>query len=128
MSAAKFPLRTKILVGVLAVIVVMWGVSWVQAKSLEKELEPFIGEHEKTAVVVGEESVAVITVAKRYVLFGDTTGKIEVFVRPVDDPEHIGGVEFNYVRENGSWQLTDSGSCASESCHRRGVKAFKARD
>ena len=138
---------TKFLLAVLVFLGFLWTVSYTQTKGLEKELS-YVAE-EKIREFVGadegdtlEVAVPVITVSKRFVLFGKTTAKVAVYMRPLEpeeseddhtSPEYgdhqnygdISGIEFLLDRENGDWIDTESGQCSSEQCQLEGKKAFK---
>lgn len=139
--------RTKVLLAILVLLGFLWAVSYAQTRSLEKELSyvaedkirEFVGADEGETL---EVAVPVITVSKRFVLFGKTTAKVAVYMRllePEDSEddhassEHgghhhhgdISGIEFLLDRENGVWIDTESGQCSSEQCQLEGKKAFK---
>ena len=83
-------LRIKILLALLAILGTLWTVSYVQLRALENELTQIA--EEKIQEFVGSEegdtfeiAVPIITVTKQYFLFGKTTGKVALYMRPVED-------------------------------------------
>lgn len=73
---------------------------------------------------------ASVVATKAYVLFGDVSGKVSVFLqRIVDGESHIEGFEFFFARdEAGEWTQTESGMCTSEECTQEGLRILRALD
>ncbi|MDK1022480.1 MAG: hypothetical protein QGD90_12695 [Candidatus Hydrogenedentes bacterium] len=73
---------------------------------------------------------ASVVATKTYVLFGDVSGKVSVFLQHnFDDESHMEGFEFFFVRDDaGEWTQTDSGMCTSEECTQEGLRVLRALD
>lgn len=121
------PMRTKALVAVLLVVVAVYAVSAVQASLLRKELSVAAQAHVSQYTEDEYDYVPVFTVSKAYILFGNTQGLVEVFMRPKKDPSdpQIYSVEYYYERRDGKWVFTGSGAGTSDEV--RGQKAFEGR-
>ncbi len=113
------------------------AVNTVNVHSLERDLRRIADD--KIAEFKAEEPEnslaqlrigASVVATKAYVLFGDVTGKVSVYVqRNVEDVSHTEGFEFFFVRDDaGEWTQTDSGMCASEECTQEGLRILKALD
>lgn len=138
--------RPKVLAALLAVLGILWAVSYFQIRDLKNELT-YIAEEKIREYAGAEEgktlevAVPVITVSKQFILFGKTTGKIAMYMRPAgesgleEEPEHsqvrehrhiggISGIEFFLEKEGGEWLDRESGQCSSQQCQLEGKKAF----
>jgi hypothetical protein len=76
------------------------------------------------------ESVTVVTATRTYLLFGETIGKVDLFIKTALPGDNIqySGVEIGFKRQGESWIETDSGSCSSEECILKARKAFGDRE
>ena len=128
MRLSAIPLRTKLLLGALAGVLSLWLVTAVQARTLERQMKPFAAQHLAENRLENAESTATVTVGQKFLLFGDTEAKVEVFVRPkpFGTQDRITGIEYHYELGDGGWRLTDSSACTAESCQIRGARAFKS--
>ena len=140
--------RLKVLAALLTFLGILWTMSYFQIRDLKNELthiaEAKIREYAGPEEGHGlEVAVPVITVAKQFILFGKTTGKISMYMRPSaksemeEEPEHleghrhqhfgdISGIEFILEREGSEWVDRESGQCSSKQCQVAGKKAFNA--
>ena len=82
--------RPKVLTVFLVVLGILWGVSYFQIRDLKEELtqiaedkiREYAGQEEGDTL---EVAVPVVTVSKQFILFGKTTGKIAMYMRPIGD-------------------------------------------
>ena len=121
----------------LALSLAALAVNTVQVHGLENELQRIADT--KIAEFKAEEPEdslaqlnlgASVVATKAYVLFGDVSGKVSVFLqRIVDGEPQIEGFEFFFTRdEAGGWSQTESGMCTSEECTREGLRILRALD
>ncbi len=140
--------RARILLGVLVALGALWVVSCLQIRALkieltevaEEKIQEFLGAEAGETV---EMAVPVVTVSKKFLLFGKTTGKVSLYMRPVGgtDTEEGGveaanssghghqhgalsGINFFLEKNAGNWADRESGRCSSEECQIEGKEAF----
>lgn len=121
--------RTKILFGLLVLIVAGWGATHMRNRALAAELEEVAADklaELSEAVPMNAEMASVVTPAQEYVLFGEARGKIAIYTRGPGDSE-ISGVEYFLVREGGDWRVTESSHCADEQCQTEGRRVLDRR-
>jgi len=125
-STAALGLRTKVLLGILASVAGLGGVSWIQQTALEAETTPLITKHVGENSTPGVEVASEVIVTRDALLFGTPRAKVEIFVREKNSGEEarITGIEYNYVLEDGKWRYVDSGGCSDTECIVRGNRAF----
>lgn len=151
MSSVLISRRAKILGAAATSLGILWAFSFAETKNLEDELVGF--GVQKAKEIIGSEleyeaAVPIVTVSRRYILFGEPTAKVALYIRPEggregeeegkehsDEPDHeehghkhfgnISGIEYFLTKENGRWVERESGSCSSEQCQLQGNKAFK---
>lgn len=113
--------RTASLLAILAMVSLAWAFDAYQNRVLAKELDPFAAKHVEEFKDANTQVASLITVSRKYVLFGEPLAKVEVFVKANTDTEEDGvrGIEYEYRRENGNWTMVESGSCTSEECQLR---------
>ena len=127
---SELPLRTKILLSALFLSLGVGAYSQAKIWTLEGELHDHASAHVAENLSIRHEIATQTTVAIPYIVFGAPVAKIEVYIRD-DGATHgaaIQAIEYNYVKDETGWRLTDSGSCHDESCQMRGAKAFAAND
>ena len=118
----------------LALSLGVLAVNTVQVHGLERELQTIADA--KIAEFKAEEPGdspaqlnlgASVVATKAYILFGDVSGKVSVFLqRIVDGESHMEGFEFFFARdETGEWTQTESGMCTSEECTQEGLRILK---
>jgi len=129
--------RAYLYAALLALSLGALAVNTVQVHGLESELQRIADT--KIAEFKAEEPEdslaqlnlgASVVATKAYVLFGDVSGKVSVFLQRIIDGEpHIEGFEFFFSRdEAGEWIQTESGMCTSEECTREGLRILRALD
>jgi hypothetical protein len=111
--------RLGVLVTVLGGVLVLWGVSYAQARSLERELRLIarVLEYEnqerlEELVTRPVRVTSVVIAAKDYLVFGQAVGKISVYMLVEDSGgnKKYHGVEYHYLKTDKAWTLTDSSS------------------
>lgn len=128
----RMPARTKVLLGLLALMSVTFGVNAAHVYTLENELrviarEKVQEEHDRAdRFGVPIETAYIVTATKEYLIYGDVQGKIEVFVKKEGREDRIVGMDYFMARDQGDWTVLDSSACTDETCQRRGTKAFAA--
>lgn len=128
----RMPARTKVLLGLLGLMCVMFGVNAAHVYALENELrviarEKAQEEHDRAdRFGVPIDTAYIVTATKEYLIYGDVQGKIEVFVKKEGREDRIVGMDYFMARDDGDWTLLDSSACTDEMCQRRGTKAFAA--
>jgi len=124
------PNRTKGLFGLLALLGVTFSVNSAHVFALENELR-VIADAKAVELISGEsraETAALVTATKEYLIYGDVSGKVEVFIKVAGNGDRVTGVDFFFLRDNdGEWRLTDSAMCTDKECQIRGAKAFAAK-
>jgi len=115
-----------VLVGLVGVFLLnTWHVHALETE-LQAKADAKVAEIRRHAANDALETGTNVTVSKSMLIYGDVTGKIEVYTRgehTTDD--RITGYEYFYRRaEDGTWQQTESGRCSSEECRIEGVKAL----
>ena len=129
--------RTYIYVAALALSLGALTVNTLHVHGLERELQQIADakiaefkaeqpENSPAQLKLGASVVA----TKAYVLLGDVSGKVSVFLqRIVDGESHVEGFEFFFARdETGEWTQTESGRCTSEQCTQEGLRILRALD
>ena len=133
-------LRLYILVGLLSTLFLVYGLTQVDQWLLRRELADvavgIVDEFNKSdPLLEGEEPQAetdcTITAARKYLVFGQATGKIsfrfterldanenglvrQVSTDPVNARLSYGSLEYVYVRENGEWRMFESYICPTK--------------
>ncbi len=99
--------------------------------SLEKQLHALGVERAQTLrrdglILVNEDSVAEATAAKRFALFGATSGKVTVYLRSHSEPGHARYrmLVIFYEKSGPDWTLTESAMCSDAECKPLAKKAF----
>jgi len=128
-------IRKAVLVTVLAMLCAVWALAWTDNSRLRESLEQFSRDEvahyqEAFAGFPHTESVTVVTASRTYLLFGETIGKVDLFIKTVLPGDNIqySGVEIGFKRQGEQWVVTDSGSCSSEECILKARKAFGDRE
>jgi len=126
--------RTQILVGLLGLVAAAGAAAKAETLSLERELKEIALNKEVEFKIDGSgkaaktEVVSAVTASRRYLLFGEATGKVSVYVQSGDgDNGALSGVEYFYTRVGGDWVVTESGMCTSEACHVEAQELFDKR-
>ena len=129
--------RAYLYVAALALSLGALAINTVHVHGLERELqeiadakiEEFKAEEPENSPAQFKIGASVVA-TKAYVLFGDVSGKVSVFLqRTVDDESHVEGFEFFFARdEAGQWTQTESGMCTSEECTQEGLRILRALD
>jgi len=108
-----------------------WAFAWVDnarlCASLEQDSQDEVGHYRDPFVNQADaETVTVVTAGRSYVFFGETIGKVDLFVKTTREGSsaRYAGVEIGFKREDGAWVMTDSGSCSGEECILKARKAF----
>ena len=136
-SKVSMKRRAYLYVAALALSLGALAVNTVHVHGLERELEGIADA--KIAEFKAEEPEdllarlkigASVVATKTYVLFGDVSGKVSVFLQHnVDDESHLEGFEFYFTRnEAGEWTQIESGMCTSEECTQEGLRILRALD
>lgn len=125
-SRKPIPLRTKGLFGLLAIITFTYGVNAAHVYTLENELRAIAEtkESELTSGRIDVETAFLVTATKEYLIYGNVSGKVEVYIRSSRSGGRLTGVDYFFTRDNGEWTETESGVCSEEECQIRGEKAF----
>jgi hypothetical protein len=138
LSSATSPKRSRrglVYVALVAVLAVTYAANEVQVNALEGELQ--VVADERIASFRADEPPesadrlrigSTVVVSKKYLIAGDVSGKISVFLEHADEGKHgeIEGFEFHLVRgPDKSWQQTDSGRCTSEQCTQEGLRVLR---
>lgn len=120
------PMRTRVLLGTLAVVAVLALVSTVQSTMLRNELFVHAQELADANRGDGEESAFTVTVARPFVLFGEPIGKVTTFSRPVgaETNEVLMAVDYQFVKQDGKWINTESAMCMHDGCITGAESAF----
>ncbi|MBI4556535.1 MAG: hypothetical protein HY706_03045 [Candidatus Hydrogenedentes bacterium] len=123
--------RTKVLFAVLAIALALRVYTYVQARMFEAELAQFAQERARELQThYSEERVPKVatdvTAYRRYLLFGETKGKVTVFLQVRDHTNRLSyhGIDYFYVRSDDGWHFTDSGTCDSREVQARARAAF----
>jgi len=127
----RLSVRSRILVVVLALLAGIFVAHALRIGALRRELaQHAIGEIEairQDLLSSGTPQAATTTtVANKYLLLGETRGKVSVYVRfgsgeARSSPQVY---EYFYVRRDGEWILTESGRCTGAACQVRARKQF----
>lgn len=137
MSSPKLSRRPRILLLTLGVLSSVWLFNIVETRSLERGLGVVAGAKARELAADARkmvprgtqaDAVARVTVAKDYVLFGETRGKIQVYIRllsPEHPPLFTSYDAFYSLREN-VWIEVESGVCADQEAQTEGYAAFAA--
>ena len=127
----KGQFRKVFLVAVLAMMCALWAFAWVDNYRLRESLalssQDEVAHYQEAFLNQPDtETVTVVTVGRDYVLFGDTVGKVDVFIKttPREGSTRYSGVEIGFKWQGDTWIMTDSGSCSSEECIVKARKAF----
>ena len=72
--------------------------------------------------------LAIVDSEKAFTLFGRGWGVVHTYFRDKGDEDFktFKGIEFFYVRENGTWKMHDSAGCGAFEHHLRAFDAFMA--
>lgn len=129
MAKARFWVLVALLVGITAV----WGVAFAQNWYLEQELaviaEGLEKENETHLSNIVHRPVAtasVVTAAMDHVVYGQPMGKISVYMTHSNEAGQriYQGIEYHYLKEESTWNVTDSGACTAEDCLEAARTAF----
>jgi hypothetical protein len=124
-------LRGGLLLGILLVLVAVKVVSHIQVRLLEDGLQDIADQRlewlrrNEWVNMSGETETAVV-VSKPFIVFGQATGKIEVYFRQeslLGEPRYA-EYDFHLVQRDGSWVETDSGLCHHTECEIRAAAVF----
>lgn len=129
-SARKpMPLRTKALIGLLALMGVTFAVNAAHVQILENELQAIadtksseLARSKRSGQVV--DTASIVTATKEYLVYGQVYGKIEVYLKDERREGSFVGVDYFFSRGDGEWTETESGMCTDAQCQIRGAKAF----
>lgn len=126
-------IRLTALIAIGIGLALFWAATTLQIHALENDLEAIA--QEKIAEFTtgpnplppGAQTVASVSATKKYLFLGQTSGKIEVFIRQAGQDSTITGYEYRLERQDGKWIETDSGACAGGECQLRGQDAFNSK-
>ncbi len=123
------PLRTKALLGMLALLGVTFAVNAAHVQLLENELQVIadtkaseLARSKRSGQIV--DTASVVTATKEYLVYGQVYGKIEVYLKDERRAGRFVGIDFFFSRGDGEWTETESGMCTDAQCQIRGAKAF----
>jgi hypothetical protein len=126
-----WPLRTKLLVGMLTAMTFTFAVNAGHIYLLESELEAIADAKELDqlqhfeSVSSGVETASTVTASKENLVFGDVSGKIEVFVKHAGTGGQLVGFDYFLEQDDtGEWVIHETGTCIDDECQRRGAEAF----
>ena len=126
---SPMPLRTKALLGLLALMGVTFAVNAAHVRLLENELQTIadskasdLARSKRSGQIV--ETASVVTATKEYLVYGQVYGKIEVYLKDEKREGRFVGIDFFFSRGDGEWTETESGMCTDAECQIRGAKAF----
>lgn len=129
--------RAYLYVAALALSLGALAINTVHVHGLERELQKiadakiveFKAEEPENSPAQFKIAASVVA-TKAYVVFGEVSGKVSVFLqRIVDDESHVEGFEFYFARdEAGEWTQTESGMCTSDECTQEGLRILRALD
>ncbi len=128
-ARAPFPLRTKLLLGLLALMSVTFGVNAAHVYTLENELQ-VIADEKEAALSLDPvhprplETASIVTATKEYLIYGKVNGKIEIYIKQRGNGDRLTGVDYFFSRDGVDWIETESGMCTDKECQIRGAKAF----
>jgi len=132
------PIRAYVYGGILTVLGIVLGVNFVHVWALESELQAIADERidefkaEEPPETADELRIGASVVAsKSYLVAGDVSGKVSVFLQHGEsvEPGSIEGFEFFFVRDpDGTWRQTESGRCTSEQCTQEGLRVLRRLD
>ena len=131
MKMPVFRRRELFLFVLLAMVAATWAFATIDNFQLRRSLEEAslqeVASYE--AEMRGEPDAALatrVTASHEMVLFGKTTGKVEVYIRTRNSAgfTQYSGVEIGYERQGDSWVFTDSGGCHGEDCVSRAKEVF----
>lgn len=126
-------LRSKraLLVSLLVLACAAWVYSTVDSyrlrTSLAEAAQDAVAQYSRlSSTESSAETVTVITVSRKFVLFGPAVGKVSLYIKstPAQGKSRYAGVEIGFAREAGTWVMTDSGRCNSQECIIRAKRAF----
>ena len=129
MKATAQKIRQTTLILIAIALAGVWAFNTVHIYMLEKELGALAKEKVTYLTagdpnMVGVKVATLVTAAKEYAVFGATSGKIEVYFRRGENEYTLGGVEYDFIRENSEWVNTDSSQCSGADCQLRSQVAF----
>ncbi len=119
------PVRTKVLLGLLAAVAAFALFSVGETLLLQRQLQAEAAKLEQEFVQPGNKVASVVTVSREMLVFGPATGKISVFqLAPAQD--RLTEVMYEYAKEGGEWVEKESGICHGLSCQIAGLQAFRS--
>jgi hypothetical protein len=123
--------RKAFLLAILVMLCGLWAFASVDnyrlRSSLEQSSQDEVAHYQKAFTEhPGTEMVTAVTASRTYLFFGETIGKVDVFVKttPQEGAVRYSGVEIGFKRQGDTWVVTDSGSCSSEECVLKARNAF----
>lgn len=135
MKLFKLPIRTRILLVLLAVVAAGWIQVTVYTSHLEHSLKSIanaklldLSTH-LNALPADPKSVHLVpqvTVAREYLVFGSTTGKVHILLR-TESPEgrvRFGAFDYFFTRNGNIWEETESGFCGDGEMQVEGRAVF----
>lgn len=135
MKLFRIPIRTRILLVLLAVVAVGWVqvtvYTWhlerslktiAQAKTLELNMHLNALPTDSTAVHL----IPQVTVAREYLVFGATTGKVHILLRTESQKGKVnyGAFDYFFARHGDTWKETESGFCGDGEMQSEGRAVF----
>ncbi|MDX9972487.1 MAG: hypothetical protein RBU21_05780 [FCB group bacterium] len=135
MKVFNIPIRTRILLGLLAVVAAGWVQITVYTWRLERSLKTIaeaktidLNMHlnalpaDPTAIHL----IPQVTVAREYLVFGTTTGKVHILIRTESQNGKVkfGAFDYYFTRHGDSWRETDSGFCGDGEMQTEGRAVF----
>lgn len=131
MKMPVFKRRELFLFVLLAMVAATWAFVMVDNFQLRRSLIEASLEEVRSyeAEVRGAPNAAMatrVTASHEMVLFGKTTGKVEVYIKVRNSAgvTQYSGVEIGYERQGDSWVFTDSGVCRDAECVSRAKEVF----
>lgn len=135
MKLFKIPVRTRILLVLLAVVAAGWVQVTVYTWRLERSLKT-IAEAKSldlsmhlNALPTNLKAVHLIpqvTVAREYLVFGNTTGKVHILFRTESQKGMVmfGAFDYYFTRHGVTWRETESGFCGDVETQTEGHAVF----
>lgn len=96
----------------------------------DKKIEVFQAEEPEGSLARLKIGASVVA-TKSYVVLGDVSGKVSVYLRHEDgtDQPRMEGFEFYFARDaGGEWTQTESGRCTSDECTQEGLRVLRKLD